>query len=241
MHGLIYKATSKSGKVYIGLTSRTLEYRRKSHLFESTKNSRTHFHRAIRKYGADHFKWEIVRDGFTTKESLECAEIFYISLYNTYYDGYNMTRGGKSKLGVKVSKAQINKQLKTLNTIQESGLTRAQEIGVKSSKTKKENGSCKGKNNGFYGKNHTKETKEKMQKPKKNTEKMQKTTATRLKISVANKGQLKSDSAKLNMKIAKANEPYRTCPHCDMTGKGGNMTRYHFNNCKFKKLSNIII
>lgn len=24
----------------------------------------------------------------------------------------------------------------------------------------------------------------------------------------------------------------KTCPHCNKTGKGGNMTRYHFNNCK---------
>jgi len=24
------------------------------------------------------------------------------------------------------------------------------------------------------------------------------------------------------------------CPHCGLEGKGGNMTRYHFNNCKFK-------
>ena len=26
------------------------------------------------------------------------------------------------------------------------------------------------------------------------------------------------------------------CPHCNVSGKGGNMTRYHFNNCKFKQL-----
>lgn len=28
------------------------------------------------------------------------------------------------------------------------------------------------------------------------------------------------------------------CPYCKKTGKGGNMTRYHFNNCKFKKDDN---
>jgi hypothetical protein len=25
------------------------------------------------------------------------------------------------------------------------------------------------------------------------------------------------------------------CPHCDKKGKGSNMKRYHFNNCKFMK------
>ena len=26
----------------------------------------------------------------------------------------------------------------------------------------------------------------------------------------------------------------KTCPHCNLTGKGSNMTRYHFDNCKWK-------
>lgn len=34
------------------------------------------------------------------------------------------------------------------------------------------------------------------------------------------------------MREAKAKEPIRVCPHCGAEGKGGNMTRYHFNNCK---------
>jgi len=26
----------------------------------------------------------------------------------------------------------------------------------------------------------------------------------------------------------------KTCPYCNLVGKGSNMTRYHFNNCKYK-------
>jgi hypothetical protein len=37
-----------------------------------------------------------------------------------------------------------------------------------------------------------------------------------------------------NHRRAMANQPKRTCPHCSLTGKGGNMTRYHFDNCKNK-------
>jgi hypothetical protein len=31
---------------------------------------------------------------------------------------------------------------------------------------------------------------------------------------------------------AKRNYPVRICPHCGTSGKGGNMVRYHFDNCK---------
>jgi hypothetical protein len=44
----------------------------------------------------------------------------------------------------------------------------------------------------------------------------------RLKFSEAHKGK------KHNLKT-------KTCPHCSLTGAGPNMTRYHFDNCKFAK------
>lgn len=37
---------------------------------------------------------------------------------------------------------------------------------------------------------------------------------------------------KLKQDAAKQNYPLRTCPHCGTQGKGGNMTRYHFDGCK---------
>ena len=27
---------------------------------------------------------------------------------------------------------------------------------------------------------------------------------------------------------------HKICPHCGKEGRGGNMTRYHFDNCKYK-------
>ena len=35
-----------------------------------------------------------------------------------------------------------------------------------------------------------------------------------------------------SLRKSHANQPSRTCPYCNTTGKGPNMTRYHFNNCK---------
>lgn len=52
--------------------------------------------RAIKKYG---------KENFSIKELEKCSiaelderEIYYISLYNSYYKGYNSTKGGKSDL-----------------------------------------------------------------------------------------------------------------------------------------------
>lgn len=50
------------------------------------------------------------------------------------------------------------------------------------------------------------------------------------------KGKSHSDESKKktseSLKIAAARRPIRTCPHCGVSGKGGNMTRYHSHNCK---------
>ena len=43
-----------------------------------------------------------------------------------------------------------------------------------------------------------------------------------------------SEQWKQALKDAQARQPVRTCPHCGLTGKGANMTRYHFDNCKRK-------
>jgi hypothetical protein len=57
------------------------------------------------------------------------------------------------------------------------------------------------------------------------------------KISEAHTGKIRepfSEEWKQALKDAQARQPIRTCPHCGITGKGANMTRYHFDNCKGK-------
>ena len=46
--------------------------------------------------------------------------------------------------------------------------------------------------------------------------------------------QLNKDNASARMKTTMANLPVLECPHCHMKGKGSNMTRWHFDNCKLK-------
>ena len=50
--------------------------------------------RAIRKYGVDKFK--ITELEKCEEKNLDEREVYYISLYNSYHNGYNMTEGGKS-------------------------------------------------------------------------------------------------------------------------------------------------
>ncbi len=59
---------------------------------------------------------------------------------------------------------------------------------------------------------------------------------TKRKSSESNRGQTRSAEARVKMS-AKAKERCSTpliCPHCGKEGFGGNIYRYHFNNCKFK-------
>lgn len=93
---LIYKATSATtGKVYIGQTSQNLQERinqHNSHAYGCQYNY--HFHNAIRKYGVNDFDYEIIEDNIASKDILNEREKYWISYYNSYYEGYNSTMGG---------------------------------------------------------------------------------------------------------------------------------------------------
>lgn len=48
-------------------------------------------------------------------------------------------------------------------------------------------------------------------------------------------GRKRDDDAIERIKIGMSNQPKRICPHCGKEGKGGNMTRFHFENCSSPK------
>jgi|10_taG_2_1085330.scaffolds.fasta_scaffold120897_2 group I intron endonuclease len=91
---IVYKVTNLNNKkVYIGKTIQPLTRRKSDHIKSANNGSETNFHRAIRKYGVDSFKWELIRK-YSTLEEMNNAEIKYISEYDTFKNGYNMTEGG---------------------------------------------------------------------------------------------------------------------------------------------------
>ena len=89
---LVYKHTSPSGKVYIGITKQTAASRWKNGL---GYQSSPHFWSAIRKYGWDNIKHEILYDGLTKEEACEYEKSLiseYRSTEKQY--GYNQKTGG---------------------------------------------------------------------------------------------------------------------------------------------------
>jgi len=91
---IIYKVTNKkSGNSYIGKTEKSLEKRKKGHFKKAKRNPNSIFHKALKSYGKENFKWEIIYEADDINELNE-KEKYYIKEFNTFEHGYNMTKGG---------------------------------------------------------------------------------------------------------------------------------------------------
>jgi len=92
--GMIYMATSPSGKVYIGQTTRSLHQRKYFHFYYASNTERNvKFSNAIRKYGED-IEWIVLHDNVPI-DRLDEIEIEEIKQHNSYESGYNSTPGGE--------------------------------------------------------------------------------------------------------------------------------------------------
>lgn len=95
----IYKITNQlNDKSYIGKTLKSsVEKRWQEHLRDRLKRSeeKRPLYDAINKYGPEHFLIEEVEK--CNIEEVNEKEIYWINYYNTYYDGYNATKGGDGK------------------------------------------------------------------------------------------------------------------------------------------------
>ena len=121
MLGVIYKITNLlSGKSYIGQTV-NFEQRKKDHLKAKDNYS---IHKALRKYGKENFSWELLEEN-VPQNLLNEREIYWIKYYNTYFNGYNETKGGDDGTAlvkwIKNNKTQHKEQaLKNLEKAQQS-------------------------------------------------------------------------------------------------------------------------
>jgi len=122
---IVYRVTNqRNGKVYIGKTAKTIHIRWDEHQSQALHGGSYYFHRAIRKYGPDAFKVEILYTAKTVGE-LNAMETFFIVLHQSFEseNGYNQTMGGEggamnatalakmvaSKLGKKLSPEHCRK------------------------------------------------------------------------------------------------------------------------------------
>lgn len=90
----IYKITNKiNNKSYIG-QSNNIE-RRKREYFDWNKTSIQYIDRIIRDLGKENFSFEVLEE--CPLEKLTEREKYYIKKYNSFYDGYNKTKGGQNE------------------------------------------------------------------------------------------------------------------------------------------------
>ena len=174
--GIIYKATNIiNSQCYVGQTYCGIERRKIEHRYSSFNNKasehHSHFHRAIRKYGWDNFKWEVLCDNIPV-QYLNEYEIFYISFEGGFLYGYNETNGGRgghvmseeTKHKISLSKMGKNnpnyKKITSEETKQKISL--ANKGKIVSQQTKLKISMANMGNQSWLGKKHSQETKDKM-------------------------------------------------------------------------------
>ncbi len=100
--GYIYKIYNDiNDKLYIGQTMTTIPVRWRNHKTETKAHTNTDkVHNAMKKHGIENFHIKPIEKYVAeTKEALveilDEKEKYYIEQYNTYYEGYNSTKGGR--------------------------------------------------------------------------------------------------------------------------------------------------
>ena len=92
-NGFIYIIKNRiNDKVYIGQTTQTVEVRFQQHLKCLKSNAVQIISKAIKKYGKSNFYVEILEE--CSIEELNIKEEYYIELYNSFNEGYNLCKGG---------------------------------------------------------------------------------------------------------------------------------------------------
>ena len=97
--GLIYIIRNTvNEKVYIGQTTLSMKLRWEAHMKPSTHKRKGTYklYNAMNKYGKDKFYYEILEKNIPLEE-LDQIEINYIERFNSFFNGYNSTKGGDGR------------------------------------------------------------------------------------------------------------------------------------------------
>lgn len=138
----IYKITNQiNKKAYIGqaVDIRVRFNGHRSTAFNPNDNGYEYpLYRAIRKYGIDNFTFEVLEECLVSE--LNEKEIYYIALYDTYYNGYNQDKGGTSASHfTKLSDELVDEIIAILKISKENSDTIGEKFGVCGSTIRKIN------------------------------------------------------------------------------------------------------
>lgn len=210
----IYKTTNiVNNKFYIGKHST-------NNLEDGYLGSGKLLNYAIKKYGKNFFKKEILE--WCNENNINQREFYYVEKCCSLKECYNIAPGGQGGNTTKYFSEEENKQISLKISKAHKGKTVSLETREKMSLAKQnmsDETKKKISENCFKRNNipHSEETKALM------SEKAKIRCLSeeyRLKLSAATKGKKKKEYI---------------CPYCQKVGRGGNMKRYHFENCKEKK------
>jgi group I intron endonuclease len=120
----VYKITNTvNGKVYIGITTKSVRSRWKAHLCNAfVKNVNYYLYKAMRKYGKEAFLIETIHEAASLADLLE-AEKRFITECNSYAtaNGYNQTLGGEGVFGLKWKPEALEKMRARVKAWYEAG------------------------------------------------------------------------------------------------------------------------
>jgi group I intron endonuclease len=208
----IYKATNNiTEESYIGYAIYGMEERKERHKSSANRGDGYYFHRAIKKYGWDNFSWVLLEHGVTDFDILNKLEIYWIEEFDTYYNGYNLTKGGGGALGFYPSeetRKKLSESLKGRKYSEETKrkLSEANKGHIVTEETRRKISEAqKGHtyNRGRIIGSMPEEARKKISKTMKG---MPKSEETKRKMSEAKKGKKLSEEHKQNMRKPKSKE-----------------------------------
>lgn len=151
---VVYKHTSPSGKVYIGITCQKPSIR--WGLCGQNYSGSKYFWKAIQKYGWDNFKHEILAEGLTQSKA-KAEEVRLIAEYRSNREefGYNITAGGDGTAGYRQTQEHIQKRMaKTAAKLRGRTLTDEHKRKISEG--------TRGEKSPHFGKHRSEETRQKL-------------------------------------------------------------------------------
>lgn len=255
---IIYKTTNIiTNQIYVGL------HKISNEAFDGYLGSGIYLKNSIKKYGKENFKRETLFICENEEEAFDIETLLVCKKFISRPDVMNLSIGGRGNI-TRGKFKRTEEQNEAFSIIMKNHYQYLKDnnipnpnIGKKRTeeqkqKKRKPNLKLRGELNGMYGKSsngmkgkkHTIESRELISKNKsENAGKYVRTEEHRKHTSNCNKGRTahnKGIPTPETIKIKMRKPRKRSiCPHCNKEGGGGNMIRYHFNNCKFKGITDV--
>jgi hypothetical protein len=233
----VYRVTSLiENKHYYGLRTSTVEPALDLGIKYFTSSTDLEFKNDL-KQNTFNYRLKII----STFKNRNEAILFEIKLHNrfnvknhpSFYNRSNQSAKGFDRSGILTSK-----DTKKLISNSIKGIIRSEETKKKISESRKGYimpvSSRIKLSNSKKGTVHSEETKKKMSDSSKG-QIMSPEARDKISNALCNKAKTKEHALNISKSLIGFKYKEKTCVHCGLTGRGGNMSRFHFDNCKNKQ------